>query len=191
MTRKSTYNVQPFRSETEIDDFLFFLRRTQNHKRDVFLFQFGLNTGLRMSDIVGLKVGDINKPEPIITEKKTGKKKRLFLDGIQDVIQNYIKGMDDDDYLFPSRKGGHLSVNAVYKLYTKIGRDLGRDDIGCHTLRKTYGRFYYLKTHDIATLMYLFNHSSEKITKRYIGITDDEAKSSLKGFRIGVKGDDI
>lgn len=191
MTRKSTYNVQPFRSETEIDDFLFFLRRTKNHKRDVFLFQFGLNTGLRMSDIVGLKVGDINKPEPIITEKKTGKKKRLFLDGIQDVIQNYIKGMDDNDYLFPSRKGGHLSVNAVYKLYTKIGRDLGRDDIGCHTLRKTYGRFYYLKTHDIATLMYLFNHSSEKITKRYIGITDDEAKSSLKGFRIGVKGDDI
>lgn len=191
MTRKSTYNVQPFRSETEIDDFLFFLRRTKNHKRDVFLFQFGLNTGLRMSDIVGLKVGDINKPEPIITEKKTGKKKRLFLDGIQDVIQNYIKGMDDDDYLFPSRKGGHLSVNAVYKLYTKIGRDLGRNDIGCHTLRKTYGRFYYLKTHDIATLMYLFNHSSEKITKRYIGITDDEAKSSLKGFRIGVKGDDI
>jgi len=143
-----------------------------------------------MSDIVGLKVGDINKSEPIITEKKTGKKKRLFLDGIQDVIQNYIKGMDDDDYLFPSRKGGHLSVNAVYKLYTKIGRDLGRDDIGCHTLRKTYGRFYYLKTHDIATLMYLFNHSSEKITKRYIGITDDEAKSSLKGFRIGVKGGD-
>lgn len=191
MTRKSTYNVQPLRSETEIDDFLFFLRRTKNHKRDVFLFQFGLNTGLRMSDIVGLKVGDINKPEPIITEKKTGKKKRLFLDGIQDVIQNYIKGMDDDDYLFPSRKGGHLSVNAVYKLYTKIGRNLGRDDIGCHTLRKTYGRFYYLKTHDIATLMYLFNHSSEKITKRYIGITDDEAKSSLKGFRIGVKGDDI
>lgn len=191
MTRKSTYNVQPFRSETEIDDFLFFLRRTKNHKRDVFLFQFGLNTGLRMSDIVGLKVGDINKSEPIITEKKTGKKKRLFLDGIQDVIQNYIKGMDDDDYLFPSRKGGHLSVNAVYKLYTKIGRNLGRDDIGCHTLRKTYGRFYYLKTHDIATLMYLFNHSSEKITKRYIGITDDEAKSSLKGFRIGVKGDDI
>lgn len=47
MARKSTYNVQPFRSETEIDDFLFFLRRTKNSKRDVFLFLFGLNTGLR------------------------------------------------------------------------------------------------------------------------------------------------
>ncbi len=99
--------------------------------------------------------------------------------------------MNDDDYLFPSRQGGHITVNTVYKLYIKIGRELGRDDIGCHTLRKTYGRFYYLKTHDIATLMYLFNHSSEKITKRYIGITDDDAKSSLKGFRIGVKGGEM
>ncbi|WP_304652709.1 tyrosine-type recombinase/integrase [uncultured Ligilactobacillus sp.] len=190
MARKSTYNVQPFRSETEIDDFL---RRTKNSKRDVFLFLFGLNTGLRMSDIVKLRVRDINKPEPIITEKKTGKKKRLFLDGIQDIVQEYIKDMkDDDDQLFPSRQGGHITVNTVYKLYVKIGHELGRDDIGCHTLRKTYGRFYYLKTHDIATLMYLFNHSSEKITKRYIGITDDDdAKSSLKGFRIGVKGGEI
>lgn len=185
MVKKITYNVQPFRSQEEIDDFLFFLRRTKNSKRDVFLFLFGLNTGLRMSDIVRLKVGDINKSEPVITEKKTGKRKRLFLDGIQDIIKEYISGMSDDEYLFPSRQGGHIEVNTVYKLYTKIAKDLGRDDIGCHTLRKTYGRFYYLKTHDIATLMYLFNHSSEKITKRYIGITDDEARSSLSDFRIG------
>ena len=144
-----------------------------------------------MSDIVKLKVRDINNPESIITEKKTGKKKRLFLDGIQDIVQEYIKDMNDDYYLFPSRQGGYITVNTVYKLYIKIGRELGRDDRGFHTLRKTYGRFYYLKTHDIATLMYLFNHSSEKITKRYIGITDDDAKSSLKGFRIGVKSGEM
>lgn len=185
MVKKITYNVQPFRSQEEIDDFLFLLRRTKNSKRDVFLFLFGLNTGLRMSDIVRLKVGDINKSGPVIIEKKTGKRKRLFLDGIQDIIKEYISGMSDDEYLFPSRQGGHIEVNTVYKLYTKIAKNLGRDDIGCHTLRKTYGRFYYLKTHDIATLMYLFNHSSEKITKRYIGITDDEARSSLSDFRIG------
>ena len=67
----------------------------------------------------------------------------------------------------------------------------GKPKIQKETLRKTYGRFYCLKTHDISTLMYLFNHSSEKITKRYIGITDDDAKSSLKGFRIGVKGGEM
>ncbi|BDP82253.1 hypothetical protein EfmAA290_29290 (plasmid) [Enterococcus faecium] len=49
---------------------------------------------------------------------------------------------------------------------------LGRDDIGTHTLRKTFGYHYYKKTRDIATLMFIFNHSSQAITKRYIGITE-------------------
>ena len=50
---------------------------------------------------------------------------------------------------------------------------VGLDEIGCHTLRKTFGYHYYQKTKDIALLMYLFNHSKAEITLRYIGITDD------------------
>lgn len=180
------YNVEPLRTQNEIDDFLFCLRRTKFSKRDTFMFLFGINTGLRMSDIVNLKVGQIgHEQRPIITEQKTGKKKKLFLDGIQDIIQDYVSDKKDDDWLFPSQKGGHLTVSAVYKQYRKVGQQLGRKDIGTHTVRKTYGYWFYKKTHDIATLMVLFNHSSETITKRYIGITDDEIGSSLKGFKIG------
>lgn len=73
-----------------------------------------------MSDIVRLKVGDINKSEPVITEKKTGKRKRLFLDGIQDIIKEYISGMSDDEYLFPSRQGGHIEVNLVVMILVAI-----------------------------------------------------------------------
>ena len=54
-----TYNVQPLRSQQEINDFLFCLRRNKNAKRDVFLFLIGINSGLRMSDIVKLKKQDI------------------------------------------------------------------------------------------------------------------------------------
>lgn len=180
------YNVEPLRTQNEIDDFLFCLRRTKFSKRDTFMFLFGINTGLRMSDIVQLKVGQIkDNPRPIITEQKTGKKKRLFLDSIQDIVQEYTLGMKDDEWLFPSQKGGHLTVSAVYKQYRKVAQQLGRKDIGTHTVRKTYGYWFYKKTHDIATLMVLFNHSNEAITKRYIGITDDEIGSSLKGFKIG------
>ena len=49
------YNVQPLRSQQEINDFLFCLRRNKNAERDVFLFLIGINSGLRMSDIVKLK----------------------------------------------------------------------------------------------------------------------------------------
>lgn len=50
-----SYNVQPLRTQQEINDFLFCLRRNKNADRDVFLFLIGINSGLRMSDIVKLK----------------------------------------------------------------------------------------------------------------------------------------
>ncbi len=53
------YNVQPLRSQQEINDFLFCLRRNKNAERDVFLFLIGINSGLRMSDIVKLKKKDV------------------------------------------------------------------------------------------------------------------------------------
>lgn len=51
--------VEPLRTEHEIQDFLFCLCRSRNSERDVFLFKLGINTGLRMSDIVSLKVSDL------------------------------------------------------------------------------------------------------------------------------------
>lgn len=60
-----------------------------------------------------------------------------------------------------------------------------RQDIGTHTLRKTFGYHYYQQTHDIATLMILLNHSSESVTKRYLGIEELDIQNALKGFRLG------
>ncbi|MGX7029785.1 tyrosine-type recombinase/integrase [Vagococcus zengguangii] len=183
-----SYNVQPLRTQTEIEDFKFWLRRTQHADRDVFLFIFGINNGLRMSDIVKLKVKDIKyEIRPVITEQKTEKKKQLYLENLQPLIKDYTKDKKDDDWLFPSRQqGGHLKVNTVYKLYADIAEKLGRNDIGTHSLRKTFGYHYYQKTRDIATLMQIFNHSSENITKRYIGITEDEIGRSLMDFKLGI-----
>lgn len=181
-----TYNVQPLRTETEIDDFLFCLRRNKNAPRDVFLFTLGINTGLRMSDLVKLKKRDIvHSKNPTIVEQKTGKKRTLYLSGLQELIINYTKNLNEEDYLFPSSKCGHLEVNTVYQMFQKVAELLGRKDIGTHTLRKTFGYHYYKKTRDIATLMEIFGHSSEKITKRYIGINEDEISSTLKNFKLG------
>lgn len=182
------YNVEPLRTQAEIDDFLFWLRRTSYPKRDTFLFLFGINNGLRMSDIVSLKVKDIKyEKRPIIVERKTGKRKTLYLDNLQEVISDYIEDKNDEDWLFESRQqGGHLKVNTVYKQYQLIADNLGRKDIGTHTLRKTFGYHYYRKTRDIASLMEIFNHSSERVTKRYIGITSDEIGNTLADFKLGI-----
>ena len=181
-----SYNVQPLRTQHEINDFLFGLRRNKNAKRDVFLFLIGINSGLRMSDIVKLKKKDIlSAKNPRIVEQKTGKTRILYLSSLQDLIQEYTKDLEADDYLFPSTKGGHLEVNTVYQMFQKVAKLLGRDDIGTHTLRKTFGYHYYKKTKDVATLMEIFGHSSETITKRYIGINEDEISETLLNFRLG------
>lgn len=181
-----TYNVQPLRTENEINDFLFCLRRNKNVPRDVFLFLLGINTGLRMSDLVSLKKKDITYDKnPRIIEKKTGKTRTLYLGSLQDIIRDYTKNIPDDAYLFPSTRGGHLEVNTVYQMFQKAANLLDRQDIGTHTLRKTFGYHYYKRTKDIATLMEIFGHSSEKITKRYIGINDDEISRTLKNFKLG------
>lgn len=185
-TISMSYNVQPLRTQQEINDFLFCLRRNKNAERDVFLFLIGINSGLRMSDIVKLKKKDvISSKNPRIVEQKTGKTRILYLSSLQELIQDYTKDLEPEDYLFPSTKGGHLEVNTVYQMFQKVADLLGRDDIGTHTLRKTFGYHYYKKTKDIATLMEIFGHSSEKITKRYIGINEDEISETLLNFRLG------
>lgn len=181
-----SYNVQPLRTQQEINDFLFCLRRNKNAERDVFLFLIGINSGLRMSDIVELKKKDvISSKNPRIVEQKTGKTRILYLSSLQELIQDYTKDLKPEDYLFPSTKGGHLEVNTVYQMFQKVAALLDRDDIGTHTLRKTFGYHYYKKTKDVATLMEIFGHSSEKITKRYIGINEDEISETLLNFHLG------
>lgn len=185
-TISMSYNVQPLRTQQEINDFLFCLRRNKNAERDVFLFLIGINSGLRMSDIVKLKKIDvIYSKNPRIVEQKTGKTRILYLSSLQELIQDYTKDLEPEDYLFPSTKGGHLEVNTVYQMFQKVATLLDRDDIGTHTLRKTFGYHYYKKTKDVATLMEIFGHSSEKITKRYIGINEDEISETLLNFRLG------
>ena len=179
-TISMSYNVQPLRTQQEINDFLFCLRRNKNAERDVFLFLIGINSGLRMSDIVKLKKKDvISSKNPRIVEQKTGKTRILYLSSLQELIQDYTKDLKPEDYLFPSTKGGHLEVNTVYQMFQKVAALLDRDDIGTHTLRKTFGYHYYKKTKDVATLMEIFGHSSEKITKRYIGINEDEISETF------------
>ena len=179
-----TFNVEPLRSLEEIEEMkkaLFEL----GGARDKFLFTLGINTGLRISDIVPLRVGDVRgKLYLDLSEKKTAKKRRVHLYALQGDILEYCDGMADDEFLFPSRNGGHISTTQAYRILVKAGDWIGRNDIGTHTMRKTFGLHYYRRTKDVATLMEIFNHSAPSVTKRYIGIRDEEIAESLKDFKL-------
>ncbi|WP_203289841.1 tyrosine-type recombinase/integrase [Metabacillus sp. cB07] len=179
-------NVQPLRTIEEIEDMKQALRRFCS-ERDRFLFVFGINTGLRVSDILPLKVINVkDKSHVIIKEKKTKKIKRFLIpSSLQNEINAYIKGMNDEDLLFPSRKGDKpISTTQAYRAFVKAAEMIDKDDVGTHTMRKTFGYHYYRRTKDIAFLQEIFNHSAPSITKRYIGITQDEIDLTLKDFSL-------
>lgn len=178
------YNVEPLRTPAEIEEMKNALYELGG-ERDRFLFVFGINVGLRISDIIPMRVGQVrSRAYTDIVEQKTGKTRRVHLLAIQPEIIEYTLGMRDNDFLFPSRNGGHISRSQAYRILSLAGEWIGRNDIGTHTMRKTFGYHYYKKTHDIVTLMEIFSHSSASITKRYIGIRDDEIADSLRDFRL-------
>ena len=91
--------------------------------------------------------------------------------------------MQDEDYLFPSRKGDKpITRVQAYRILNAVADKLGLEEIGTHTLRKTFGYHHYQQYKDVAVLQDIFNHSSPSITLRYIGITNDIVDSTIDGF---------
>ena len=177
-------SVQPIRSRDDIANMRKQLAKAGS--RNVLLFDLGLNTGLRISDLLQLKVGDVRGKDVYqLREQKTGKTKRIHLHAVRQEIADYTDGMSDDEYLFPSRKGGNaLTRFQAYRILNDAAQACGLEEIGTHTLRKTYGYHFYQMYHDVAALQKLFNHSAPSITLRYIGIEQDQLDDMATGFAL-------
>ena len=176
--------VEPIRSVEKIQQMKNVLLK-QNF-RDYLLFNIGINTGFRVSDILNLKVKDVKDKSHIeITEQKTKKKKKQMINGqLKQDIDKYIIDMEDEDYLFQSREGENKPIGRVqaYRVLRKAADKLGIEKIGTHTLRKSFGYHHYQRNKDVAMLQQLFNHSSPSVTLDYIGISQDEQDESMKNF---------
>ena len=176
--------VQPIRKMEQIQQLK--NRLAQNGSRDILLFSMGINTGLRISDLLKLKVGDVRgKNEYVLREEKTKKNKRIMLHAVRKDIEDFIVLKSDEEYLFASRKGaGPIGRVQAYRILNKAARDCGLEEIGTHTLRKTFGYHFYRSNQNVAMLQQLFNHSSPAITLRYIGITQDEIAEEWEKFAL-------
>ena len=179
--------VEPIRDIDKINEIKTYLR-SQN-QRDFIMFLLGINSGLRISDILRLKVSDVkDKDSIILIEKKTGKEKRFLLnDSLKSELSGYIAFKDDPEYLFSRHRTGikALDRTTAYRIINSAARAVGiKDRIGTHTLRKTFGFHFYKKTKDVALLQHLFNHSAPSVTLRYIGINQDIIDTAMKDFSL-------
>ncbi|GEL76578.1 site-specific integrase [Tenuibacillus multivorans] len=177
--------VQPIRDQELINKMKSILMKRSY--RDWFIFTMGINTGLRISDLLQLKVDDVkNKTHISIHEQKTGKIKRFRINNdLREHIDRYVENMSDESYLFKSRRGNKpIKRVQAYKILKVAAREAGIDEIGTHTLRKTFGYHFYQRTKDVALLQDIFNHSAPSITLRYIGINQDIIDQAVEEFSL-------
>ncbi len=183
-------NIQPLRSIEEIQKMQDSLLRHCGY-RDYFLFLFGINTGLRISDILPLRVKDVrDKTQIIVTEKKTKKVRAIYINEILKVeIDKYTTSMQFDEFLFASKKGNsHITPTQAYRRLQKGAEIAGIENTATHSLRKTFGYHHYKKHGDLAILQQFFSHASTSITKQYIGITQDEILKNSTDFDLQKTG---
>lgn len=181
--------VQPFPKE-RIGDISNWLKN-YNQKYYV-IFLIGISVGIRISDILKLKISDMqNTDRIVIKEKKTGKTKIFPLKpSVAKVVKDYIKNYCDkeyQEYIFLGKKGARLDRSAVYRVLNKCMQELGIESkTGTHSLRKYCGRAIYDQTKNLALVMRIFNHSSEIISARYIGLTEEIINDTYMNLDLGL-----
>ena len=187
--------VNAIKDMKKVNALLTYLKGTND--RDFLMAKFQLNTGLRISDVVPVRVCDLMsskrrfKEHLIIQETKTSKIKSIKLnDELRNTIKEYVVKYDlkDCDYLFKSKKfdinGNNraITVTQAYRVLKDAATAVGINNFGTHSLRKTWGYFTYKASkHNIGLLMDMFNHSAPSITLRYIGI-DQDARDEMYSY---------
>lgn len=173
-------SVEPIRDMQVVYDIEDYLK--EKNERDYILFLVGINTGLRISDILKLRTRDIKdikgniRKHIILQEQKTNKDKKVKInDDIRPILKEYLKDKKEYEYIIKSPRGTNkpLSRQQAYRILSGTGDLFEIENMGCHTLRKTLGYHYYNKTKDIAGLMNLYNHSKQTTTLKYIGLNQD------------------
>ncbi|MEN2765666.1 tyrosine-type recombinase/integrase [Ornithinibacillus xuwenensis] len=179
--------VQPIRDKEVIEGMKAYLKARS--LRDYLFFCFGIYSGLRVSDLRTLKVGMVRGTHVTIREQKTKKIKKFIIHPIiREDLNRFIAGKDDDEFLFTSRqiktksrlRNQPIDRSTAYRKLNNAARHFGLKEIGTHTMRKTWG--YHLYRQDpsnLALLMEMFNHSSQAITLRYIGVTQEMMDAAI------------
>ena len=178
--------VEPIRDAQVVQRVEEYLKST--NKRNYIMFIIGVYTGLRISDVLKLRVKDVKHRSNIsIREIKTGKQKMFEMNPrLKKELAVYCQDKNQNDYLVVSRKGNNKPITRVraYMILRDIADLFCLENIGCHTMRKTFGYHHYLQYKDVLILQKIFNHSHPTITMRYIGMEQETINKSIKNFKI-------
>lgn len=179
----------PIKDKEVLEEFKNYYLRKKKY-RNYALIVIGLNTALRISDILSLKWSDVYnfsthkfKSHIELREQKTGKHSTIALNSAAtNALSCFMEHLPASElyrgkYIFESQKAENNPIGRIqaYRIIKRAAEETGLDEhISCHSLRKTFGYFAYKSGTDSIMLMEIYNHSSFLVTQRYLGIRQDE-----------------
>lgn len=173
-------------------DFFLNSNSTRYGLRNWTLVLMGVNVGLRCGDITSLRVGDIYRNGEIKTkvdyvQEKTSRWEVFYIqDSLKPDLLRYIKTLKDTSpsaWLFPNERGGRLTTKSAYAILKRANEKLGFDfHFSTHSLRKTLGKNAY-RQFGMDGARELLRHRDNKVTARYIGVTEDEIEKRASQLR--------
>jgi site-specific recombinase XerD len=192
--------VQPIRSTKKIAQIKNLLRG-RGRLRDLLLFVVGINTALRISDLLPLKIGHfLDEQRKVnrrfwIRERKRGKRSEVVINrSIREALDEYLQVYPgivterEKPVFFSSQhpqRAEAIKRGQAYNFISSICRDVGlTGNYGTHTLRKTWGYHARMQGVDVALIMHKLNHNSLAYTKRYLGITDEELEAVARRLNL-------
>lgn len=158
-----------------------------DNKRDLALFNLAIDSKLRGSDLVKIRVSDISNPgvvsarAMVLQQKTTQPVQFEITDGTRESITDWLSDCEasGSDYLFPSRISGspHLSTRQYARIVERWVSDIGLDAglYGTHSLRRTKPTLIYKRTRNLRAVQLLPGHTKLESTVRYLGVEVDDA----------------
>ncbi len=189
--------TQPIRTMEELKKLEQYYRgNTLLQARNRLLITMGLNTALRIGDLLRLRWDSVydfqnrrSRTHLEVVESKTGKSNRIALNPVlSQALQQYweLRMPSGTDYIFESsRTGKPIDRSQAYRIIRRAASGCGlADHISCHSLRKTFGYHAWKRGVHPAVLMNIYNHTSFQVTKRYLCIDQDDKDEVFRQIQL-------
>lgn len=185
--------AQPIKNPAQLENFKNYYYSRNYNPRNYMFITMGLNTALRVSDLLNLCWNDVYdfknrtyREHVFLIEQKTQKKSYIYLNKrVLSTLQWYWSTYEQyplpQDFLFPNEQGIALSRISAYRIVRIAAENCHIEGvISPHSLRKTFGYQAWKQGISPVLLMDIYQHSSFEITKRYLGIEQDERDSVFR-----------
>jgi integrase len=172
---------------------------TQHAQMYADIWKIGVNTALRISDLLSLKMVDVKNLDPKqpslkLKEQKTGKFRKIVINGAAlAVMQRRLKAHPKHKWLFQSealnlgKRHPAQAINrrSVSRVFEQVGQSIApKVALGTHSMRKTRGYAMHKAGRSIESIAKVLNHSSPAVTMRYIGLVQQDIDESYTEFEL-------